>query len=193
MSTLKIIEDSSPFYIRFSFENVDKIIHLCKLFTDKKIDGFEHYKLNQYISKKIISMLPFSKYFEWEIDRVSLFITDPGYYYRAHKDGKNNSISFNIPIEINDNLCITSWYDDSVRNYYHLDDYSKSSRELVGFNKNLHTPIKTMTAKTNECILFNTEIFYDWDNRLSTNRRIVLTLRILDKTVDFDSIKKIIF
>jgi hypothetical protein len=193
MLNLEILEDSSPFFVRFKFTNLDKIVTLCRPFTDQKTDGFLHYKLNSYISEKVISFLPFADKFQWQYDRVSLFITNPGHYYRAHKDGLNNIVSFNIPIEIDDDLCVTSWYDDSVSKCYHLDDYSKSSRELIDFNKTLHVPIKTMIAKKNECILFNTNIFHDWDNTLSKNRRTILTLRLLDHSLDFYTIKETIF
>ena len=53
-----------------------------------------------------------------------------------------------------------------------------------------------MTAKPGECILFNTDIFHDWDNQLSNNYRVVLTLRIkqpLTGKIYFEDAKKIIF
>jgi len=51
-----------------------------------------------------------------------------------------------------------------------------------------------MTAKPNECILFNTDIWHDFDNSQSTNRRMVLTLRVNNpSTFYFDDAKKALF
>jgi hypothetical protein len=48
--------------------------------------------------------------------------------------------------------------------------------------------------KSNECMLFNVDQFHDWDNRLSPNRRIVLTLRpVPDGELTFNEAAKILF
>jgi hypothetical protein len=73
-------------------------------------------------------------------------------------------------------------------------DYSGgNSRELDGFVKENHTPVKTMIAQQNECILFNTEIYHDWNNN-SSNERVVLTLRLNSpSSVYYDDVKQILF
>ena len=53
-----------------------------------------------------------------------------------------------------------------------------------------------MIAQPNEAILFNTEIFHNWDNSLSNNERVVLTLRptlSVRREIYFDTMKKIMF
>ena len=51
-----------------------------------------------------------------------------------------------------------------------------------------------MTAQVGEAVLFNSDIFHDWDNSASSNRRVVLTLRhTLPNKVSFDDAKKILF
>ena len=51
-----------------------------------------------------------------------------------------------------------------------------------------------MTAVQGECILFNTEIFHDFDNSKSKNERMVLTLRDVEPgNVYFEDVKKRLF
>ena len=65
----------------------------------------------------------------------------------------------------------------------------------VGFDPANHTALKSMTAMPGECILFNTELFHDWNNTASNNHRVILTLRIAHpfrtKTY-FEDVKKLI-
>ena len=103
--------------------------------------------------------------FKFIKERVSLFVTQPGFYYRAHKDGLNHRCSINYTVKILDDQCVTSWYSDSDLQEYEIDNLpSKTSREAVGFDKAKHVPLKSMVAIQNECILFNTEIYHDFDN-----------------------------
>jgi hypothetical protein len=129
-------------------------------------------------------------------NRVSFFKSDPKLYYRAHKDGSNHRFSINYTLKILDDKCVTSWYSDDLKKYP-MDQFlldNNKSRECVGFKKENHTPIKSMVAQSNECILFNTDIFHDWDNSLSQNERIVLTLRSTTPgDVYFDDAKKLLF
>jgi hypothetical protein len=125
---------------------------------------------------------------------VSFFYSPPNLYYRAHKDGLDHRFSINHTIKVLDNKCVTSWYSDDVGKGYTRDYVNGESRELKGFVKENHTPIKSMVAQPNECILFNTEIFHDWDNRNSSNERVVLTLRsITPGSVYYDDVKQILF
>jgi hypothetical protein len=193
-----IIEDCSPYYIRFTHNGLDNIVDICK----QEMEGIEfektftHYVLSPEIRKEILVNTPLSKSLDLNQTRVSMFVTKGGRYYRAHKDGINNRISLNYTVEILDNKCVTSWYSDNdLANYFLIGlTWKKPSREAVGFEKNKHTPIKSMIAKPNECILFNTDIWHDFDNSQSTNRRMVLTLRVNNpSTFYFDDAKKALF
>jgi hypothetical protein len=141
----------------------------------------------------------------WE-ERVSFFISKPGLYYRAHKDGLDTRFSINYTVKILDDKCVTSWYCDDDLKDYQIDPLSVesrrnpltavSSRECVGFVKSNHIPTKTMIAKQGEVILFNTDLFHDWDNTTSVNERVVLTLRIakpLKSKTYFEDAKRILF
>jgi hypothetical protein len=193
-----IIEDCSPYYIRFTHDGLDEIINICKQGMEniELQDSFTHYKFPEEIRQKILSTTPLSQSLDLNWNRASMFVTKGGRYYRAHKDGKDNRISLNYTIEILDDNCITSWYSDEDVTGYELVglDWVNASREAKGFDKNKHTPIKSMIAKPNECILFNTDIWHDFDNSLSTNRRMVLTLRVNNHaSFYFDDAKKALF
>jgi hypothetical protein len=201
MARLTIIEDCSPYYIRFTHDKIDELIDYCQtLLTDDlieklNIDGFKNYKLPLNQAQKILSLIPLSQKVSFMKERVSLFITKPGHYYRAHKDGLNHRCSINYTIKILDAECITNWYKEEDLKDYKIDNLvSNSSRECEGFTKNNHIPVKTMIAKQGEGILFNTDLFHDWDNTNSKNLRGVLTLRHSQPgSFYFDDAKKLFF
>jgi hypothetical protein len=175
------------------------IIEYCKrnipILDDERT--FIHHRLLEEQANHLLSLTPLSKELLLQKNRVSFFITKPGRYYRAHKDGMDARISINYTVEILDDKCVTSWYSDEDLKNYSIDNLStKSSRECDGFIKENHTPLKSMIAKPNECILFNTDIFHDFDNRESSSTRVILTLRIDEMTrsnMYFEDVKSILF
>jgi hypothetical protein len=177
-----IIEDCSPYYIRFTHNGLDKIIDICK----KGMEGvefeqtFKHYKFPSEIRQEILSTTPLSQSLNLQEKTASMFVTKGGRYYQAHKDGINDRISLNYTVEILDDKCVTSWYSDNDLAEYKMVGlgYENASREAKGFDKSKHTPVKSMIAQPNECILFNTDIWHDFDNSQSINRRMVLILRV---------------
>ena len=200
MNQYTIIEDCSPYYIRFTHPGLGDIVDFCraKIPTTKFAPGeFVHHKLALTDADQLLAMVPMhgSGGLDLRRDRASLFITAGGRYYRAHKDGVNNRISINYTVTILDQHCQTSWYSDEDLKDYPIDNLpSNTSRECQGFVKQHHHPLKTMTAQANECILFNTDIFHDFDNSQSDNTRVVLTLRCRDSGgVYFDDVKRILF
>ena len=199
---ITIIEDCSPYYIRFTHDKLSDIIKFCKTKIVDATDDektFIHYKFPKVDARHILSLIPFfdNSHISLEETRVSLFITKPGRYYRAHKDGLHDRFSINYTIQILDDECVTSWYSDNDLKNYDI-DYLKNntSRECEKFIKENHIPLKSMIAIPNECILFNTEIFHDFDNQESTNSRVVLTLRAaiaIRRDTYFEDIKKILY
>jgi len=192
-----IIEDCSPFYIRFTYDNIDAILQKStELIRGIKFEkSFTHYKYPDEHSRQILDMVPLINDVELNPYRISMFVTQPGGYYRAHKDGLNIKFGINYTVKILDDKCITNWYSDEDLKNYEIDNLPrKISRECVNFDKTNHTPIKSMTAIQGECILFNTDIFHDVDNRASTNERMMLTFRpFKPENICFDDVKKIIF
>ena len=181
MQDITIIEDCYPFYVRFIHNEIDQIIALAKQSVDnvKFFSPFTHYKLTEEHVSQLKSICPLYEHFDISENRVSMFVTQPGLYYRAHKDGLNHKFSFNYSIKILDNKCVTSWYDDKSLDHYKIDNLkNNNSRECEGFKKENHTPIKSVVIPANECVLFNTDIFHDLDKRKSTNERMILTFRL---------------
>ena len=198
MNQFTIIEDCSPYYIRFTHPGIEDVIEYCKQCSPDTSDlqRFRHHILPPDQVSEVVTKTPMSKLMPLYTTRVSLFLTSPGMYYQAHKDGTNHRFSINYTVSILDDKCVTSWYSDDDLKDYEIDTLGNRSRECRGFDKTKHTPLKSMTAKPGECILFNTDIFHDWDNTQSSNVRIVLTLRIkqpLTGTTYFEDAKKLIF
>lgn len=209
VSKITIIEDCSPFYIRLVFKELDSIIEFVRSKLDKLIlrhkSSYSDKVFPVEISKQIISFLPKNFDFDFRLERVSVFETDPGKGCGIHKDGKDHRVSFNIPIEIHDDLCTTYWYND--------DQFSDFSKKLsndpllvtlnggTGYSRNIHlnfksmdkfTHSKSMVASPGEMILFNTDIFHSWYNRSNHSRKI-LTLRVNNPgSMYFDDAKKIL-
>ena len=192
-----ILENSSPYYIRFTHEGIDDILNYVRncIPDTREYSDFKHHRLLPKQSAELCKLLPFAKHINLMQHRMGLFISKPGMYYRAHKDGLDHRFSINYTIKILDDKCITSWYSDEELDKYKIDNLiTNTSRECVGFVKDKHKPLKTMVAKQNECILFNTDIFHDWDNTQSNNERIVLTLRVNNPgQMYFDDAKRILF
>jgi hypothetical protein len=198
-----IIEDCSPYYIRFTHDGIDEVIeYLRSVYESTNFSqsstqnvNFLHCRLSTEDGIRVLEKIPLSNDMNFLKQRVSFFVSKPGLYYRAHKDGSDHRFSLNYTIKIHDEKCVTSWYSDQDLADYNIDTLlHKTSRECIGFDRTKHTPLKSMIAKPNECILFNTEIFHDWDNTLSNNERIVLTLRHENTgSVYFDDAKKILF
>jgi hypothetical protein len=200
----EIIEDCSPYYIRFTYKGLTEFnLYALDVYdkynwednVNKVYAKFTHRKLNSIFGQTILNRADVSKDIILNPNRVSFFKSDPELYYPAHKDGPNHRFSINYTIKILDDQCVTSWYsDDDLKDYPSIKHLEKFSRELDGFKKENHTPIKSMIAKPNECILFNTDIFHDWDNRTSTNERIVLTLRSTTPgNIYFNDAKQLLF
>ena len=190
-----IIEDCSPYYIRFTWNKLPELVNFIK---SRPIDltgrlertAYTHYNFDDITARQIVKQLPMEQDFLFDITRVALFITPPGGKSTIHKDGVDNRMSINIGISILDNKCTTSWYtDESVS---HLEKLNDEYSRVVTANGPI-TPVKQMTAQSNECILFNTDIYHLWDNQ-SDKTRIVLTLRDTDHgNLYFEDAKKKLF
>lgn len=192
-----ILEDCSPYYVKFTYDNLHNDLELIRSFVPNTAElkkEFTHYQLSVDDGVQILNSLPMSNTLNLRKERVSFFITKPGYYYRAHKDGYNTRMSINYMISVLDKECDTSWYSDDVAEGYDIDTMKGFSRELKDFDKDLYDPLKRLTFKQDELVLFNTDIYHDFDNSKSKNERIVLTLRSYEYgTLYFDDAKQKLF
>jgi len=202
--TLQIIEDCSPYYIRYTFNTIPNIIDICN--DAEANDTFDHrkwLKLNPERVKKIFDLIPFANEINLNLDRALMFKEFPGGGSPIHKDAHDHKTSFNIGIRILDDKCITTWWSDEDMSEYDIDweDIPGfKSRNLLKDNKWVmapgidKTPIKQTVFKQGEFVLFNTDIYHTWDNSQSNNERINLTMRSVDvSTLTFDDAKQILF
>jgi len=199
-----IIEDCSPYYVRFTYDGLDKVIDYCKknMPVGIRMPFHQHdFPLDQ--GNHLLSLVPMAEKIAFRPTKISLFMTKPGLYYRAHKDRDYpedyppgilksevcDLFSFNFPIQVDD-ACVTSWYSDED-----LKDYEIVKGRCIGFDPKKHTPLKSVVAKPNECLLFNSSIFHDYDNRKSAQWRVIFVLRIIEELqhTSFEDAKKIIF
>ena len=191
-----IIEDRSPFYIKFHHAGADEIINECLKFSSAfdNRKTFTHFRLPASTSETILKNMPWHKDLNINKNRISLFITPPGYYYTAHKDAMEMQAGINYAVMIKDTLCKTSWYNDSTFKHYGIETRGGISRDVVDFKKENHIPDETMIFQQGEVVLFNTDMFHDVDNLISSNTRVILTLRSKDpQNWSFEKYKKILF
>jgi len=200
---LNLIEDCSPYYIRFTFNTIPDIIDICNDALEK--DTFAHHKwlkLNTERVEKILSLIPFASDVNLNSDRALLFKEYPGGGSPIHKDAHDHKTSFNIGIKILDDKCITTWWSDEDMSEYAIDwkdipgfksrNLLKNNNPVMapGINKK---PIKQTVFKQGEFVLFNTDIYHTWDNSQSDNIRINLTMRSVEvSTLTFNDAKQLL-
>ena len=194
-----IIEDCSPYYIRFKWEGLQEVISSVSqqsLEKEEKHAGYQTEWLFRETAAKINDMLPF-KNLELRLNRFCIFNTYPDGGAGIHKDGVDNKVSINIPLQILDDKCITAWYDDDQ-----FKDWTVSGNAghiptrniLRDWRKAATYPtVKKMIARPDEAVLINTDIYHTFWNKDSTNSRKVLTLRVQNHSIHFDEIKKMMF
>lgn len=194
-----IIEDCSPYYIRFTYDNISEIINLVSAIELPDTSHFLHHKLPLHTAAQVLSLLPFNDTFDFIQHRVSLFATPAGYTHFPHKDGLTTRVSINFGIRILDDKCVTNWYSDAdINDNFTPTNNLPYNRALVPcpvFNKNKQVPIKSMTAVQGECVLLNTDLYHDFDNSQSVNSRVILTLRLCNHHhhLFFNDVKSILF
>lgn len=200
---IEIIEDCSPYFIRFKHAGSDDIIERCRQYKLDQITNnskkFLHYKLPVDQGKEILTMVPGSNQFDYLEGRVSLFVTQPGVYYRPHRDGLGLKMGINYIVDVKDDKCVTSWYSFEEFEGRPIDNLeNNNSREIADFNWRAeyykHKPLKSFTAKQGEVVLFNTDLYHDVNNVYSKNERTILTIRSgLWKQPTFEEARKGIF
>jgi hypothetical protein len=213
--TYTIIEDASPYYVRFTFDGLTELIDYCnqqdKSMTIIAEQDFTHKRYPEEISSAIIDKLPMIDMLEFNRKRVDIFHSKPGQHSSVHKDGINCKISFNLSLQILDDKCVTSWMSDEVMAEYEVRGqpyvrYAYMGQEAFAdyaYNtavraKNIEivnnlAKLKTLVQQPNEMVLINTDIFHAWDNSKSENVRKILTLRLKNHDLDFMAIKNIVF
>ena len=200
MFDLEIIEDCSPFFIRFKHKGANEVIDLCRKFGWNHYDSWKHYTYPIEYGEKIAQHVPFKDALDISLPyRATMYITPPRYKNVVHKDNWDVRWSINYTVHIKDADCITSWWDESATTKYDwlktdMVDRKIQSRVIRDFDFKNEVPLKQMTAIEGEVLLFNTDIWHNWDNSRSSNERVILTLRTKSPAdFYFDDAKKILF
>lgn len=205
----EIVEDCSPYYIRFKYDGIQPVIDYCKnvaIEPSQAIEKFTHQRLTIDQAKPLIDMIPFFDLMDLKKDRVSLFTVQPGHRANVHKDGIDMKFGINYAVTILDDKCVTAWYneddlskyDESLKVLTHYDNKVSSIntgtyRELANADSTKLVPAKQMIVQQNDLILFNTDIYHDYDNTESENHRVVLTLRpVQGSSLTFDEVKNLL-
>jgi hypothetical protein len=192
-----IIEDSSPFYIKFTHAGHDRIIDISREELKKvsEVKTFLNYTFSIDVGKQILNLFPLSKKISFQQERVSLFISAPGYKHYVHIDGA--LVSVNYGINIVDNTGITNWYaDDDIVNNFRIYPNLPLDRAIIersAFDKNKQLPVKSFIHKQQEAIIFNSSKYHNFDNSNSKEYRAILTLRTVNRNITFEDLKKIMF
>jgi len=198
-----ITENKSPYFTKFNFDGMTELIDFVKQqkatqhFLKPSDNPFVHYKFPVSIARQILDLVPMDFNIALNVNRVSFFITQPGFYYPAHIDGGGNGpqqyCSINIPISILDETCETSWYDYNIGTFYEVSKIYNNTTDLEGFVKENHEQTISTTMTMNDCMLINTGVWHDFDNRQSDQVRIILTLRPNNMKMTYEEASNILF
>jgi hypothetical protein len=181
---MKIVSTKFPYYCIIEHSEQKTIVEYARqILIEEKFEfvrgtqHFRHQRINKHDCELLLKLSPFRYVTQGLKAYASIFSTAPGHYYRAHKDGQTIRAALNYIIDCRDQFCITSWYDNNVEESYKLNDLNGVSRELENFQKQHHQPATSTVFEQDQCILFNTDIYHDFDNTQSSNYRHVLTIR----------------
>lgn len=184
---MNILRDNRPFYVTFEDPSIQVVSELVNIESREytKNTRFKHQVLPLALGKALIAAVPLGKELSLDPNRVSLFITPPRTYYRAHKDGFNLQVGLNYPIVIRDDRSVTRWYHEELSEKYEIAPDGKQSREVIGFNPMANTPACSFTMTPTEAVLLNVDRFHDFHNK-SEFHRVILTYRSIDPAMTFD-------
>lgn len=193
---MNIREDRSPYFVSYTDESVDDVLKACELLIPRlDQEVFTHLKLPADLGAEILMRVPHGAELSLMPDRVSIFITPPRTYYRAHKDGLHLQFGLNYPLIIRDQKAITRWYkSEDVDGSYEIDAGKKggeNTREVLGFNPLKTRADCTTSMKLDELLLFNVGEYHDFHNR-SPYYRVILTLRSDDPSLTFKDAARIL-
>jgi hypothetical protein len=198
-----IIEDCSPYYIRFTFPKLELVIdHFQKQLANipanapqlprppNRSEKYNPLHVGESSFRYVKAVVPFWSAFKFDVPMFAA--SEKGLRFPIHRD----SAGINFMIEALDEECITSWYsEESVAHLTPLDNTTKTKSQMFNMSDTdpRPVPIKTAVFKPNECVLFNGAFWHDWDNSKSQNRRVNLLWRSSTITLSFDEIRKKLF
>jgi hypothetical protein len=197
----EIIEDCSPYYIRFRHTGIEEFIKLAK--EKLQTVSFDNPEAPVFIRKlanesgmELLNLLPYKDAFKFQEQRVAYIVSTPRSRNHIHIDGA--SLSFNYGIDIPDQHCVTRWYDLKTVETTYISrpnlPFDRRSVSADQFPKNPIPWLKSFTQQEGECVLFNSDIYHDVDNSKSDKHRTILTFRLTPPgEIRFGDAKRILF
>lgn len=192
---MKLLRDERPHFISFADDSIKAIQDLVNLQDSDWAEHkkFQHQRLNEDLAKQLIALIPLHEELSLRTDRVSMFITPPRTYYRAHKDGRGEhavQVGVNYPLRIVDDRSITRWYSEEDMTVYEIDTTRGNGRDAMRFNPLRQEPTCSFTMKPTEAVLLNVDKWHDFHN-YSNEHRVILTFRSADQGLTFDNAAKL--
>jgi len=145
--------------------------------------GFRKFSYPDDVASAMIAEIPGGREFGLVPKFVQLFVTSPGYYYRPHKDGGSLRMGINYVLSTGSvNDCRTSWYAEATMSDAPRVNLKRGdlvvSRELELNTPGLREPACTRTFCVEDgAILFNTDVYHDFNMGASESDRYLLTFR----------------
>lgn len=161
---IQLLEDHSPYYAKFDFPNRAKLVEFCRSLgwsRDKlrkcsvNSPSFYVYSQTEEECAYIFSLLPKVRELGLNINHAYFMVLENIQPLAVHRDSFNIQFSLNVGLNIEDEVCTTSWYADDAGTIL----------------------LEEMVLHQNECVLFNTSIPHGVENKLSNNTRVVLSVR----------------
>lgn len=207
----KIIKDCSPYYITFTHEGFEEVVSYARNIIEQKLyrefdintipscksamEAIPTYRtkyflLEQEMQAHLLNLIPASQNLQLNPKSLMYFYSSPGLVHPIHKDSpktKPDRYSLNYPIRILDDKCITSWYSDTgiiPKDGSRIGEISDPASVQI---------LQSMILQPNEAVLFNSDIYHDWNNSNSFNDRIVLSMRDVSSDVFFEDAKRMLF
>ena len=189
---MHIIDNQSPYYIRFSVPELNIILPwlqqnmsnpaVCRDYPFTERAQREHHR-KQIDIKEIWSHIPGKDIIPWS-STGTVFVTLPGGGSPLHRDKNPRGIEWddhmglNFPITVQDRCCHTHWVDDTVLKSYPNIEYSNihTVRHYVERKGQVPTA-RSVSLGPNEIMLVNTAIWHSWHND-SPHTRIIMSLRV---------------
>jgi hypothetical protein len=194
-----IIEDCSPYYIRFRHDNSDEIIKILQELTvlhKRPNNSFTHY-LTADEQYNVTSLGPLKDNPEM-IRKMAIITVPPGVVSLIHIDVKwhLNYIAF----QDDANPAVVNWYNSDLFSNYTLEYLTHGKQWIpVGYDprvddpKAAYTPPEAIvTAKflQGDVVLFNSALFHDFQNRSPITDRSIMISVPADPDLTFDQAKE---
>jgi hypothetical protein len=196
MTKFKIIEDRSPYYIKFIYPEYADDFKLMKdisdtlkfspwFYTKPSTINFHGSNLEKQQQEYISENNECAKALKLKLGGFNM--TSKHGLSAIHLDRSTLGVcpyKLMYGIKILDDTCITSWYNS--------EDVTPIDTFYIDNDAPTPTPVATTIITVNEAILFNTSIYHTWIN-YGTNDRILANFYEPSGTTTFDEAKNILF